>query len=190
MQVRPWTASDNVGPTYDSYSMHFPYDILAMIIKELPVEDHLNLKLTAKSISAVAKEVMDVSVLSREEQVLCHTELEQNAPHGRCYHTLTCSRCSRLLDRSKYIDSQRRKDIIRRICISCAIETKRYGRRKVLFNGAPAFVCRDCEKLLPVSTTKHHKVMSDRPIISLCECCFSNRPKVSLCKCCYKNFGY
>ncbi len=76
-----------MDPTYDYYSMHFPIEILTMIIKELPVEDHLNLKLASKCISAIANQVMDVSVHSREEQV-------------------TCSDCSRLLDHSEYIEAQ------------------------------------------------------------------------------------
>jgi hypothetical protein len=114
--------------------MHFPIEILTMIIKELPVEDHLNLKLASKCISAVTNQVMDVSVLSREEQVLCHINIERNAPHGRCYHTLTCSDRSRLLDRSEYIKSQRKKKLFERACISCVVDTKRYGGRERLFN--------------------------------------------------------
>ena len=127
-----------------------------MIIKRVPLEDHLNLKLVSKQISAVVKDVVKVSELSREEQIKCHTKLEVNAPRGRCYSTLTCFSCGKMKDKSEYIDAQRKKKVSRRICIDCATRRGWYGRRIVHINGKPQilltgwnFTCTFCSEVFP-----------------------------------------
>ena len=144
------------GLTYDHCSMvsflnKVPPEVFIMILKNVPVQDHLNMKLTSKALAAVAKDAMDVASLSREEQIGCHMKLEANAPRQKRYSFLTCFSCGALKSKSEYIDAHQKKKVSRRTCMGCAI---RFGRRrKVNINGELSFACRGCKKFVLVSPT-------------------------------------
>ena len=124
-----------------------------MIIHRVPLEDHLNLKLTSKQISAVAKDVVKVSKLSRDEQIKCHARLEAKASRGQLNRILMCCVCGKLKNKSEFIDAHREKKVERRTCMRCALIIRKYVCRRVRVDGRLSFGCRSCFKFYPESLT-------------------------------------
>ena len=121
-----------------------------MVVRLLPNEDHLCLRMTSRTMYV---QIPGLPAMTRAQYRAAQRSYESRVARRKLL-SLVCTECCELKAPVEFTDNQRVQPktyiLMRRHCISCALDTGWFGKYNFSHNGVLSFACFGCKKGLPL----------------------------------------